>query len=778
MRSGGRIGGNVITKSISLLLAVMMTTTAILAISPFISQTTTAPPAAGVLDITFYDTTPDTQTFPGDENVTMIWLEMTASGDDVQVNSMDFTLGGTVGPSEIANAALWGDSYSSQQGRWRECEFANNPVAGTTFTIPQTGNLKECAFGSGDDFVVRVSRPRFILAHLSMSPTVNLDDTVQLTADSVNTNGTVVGGTGTTAPVQVLSVLYSDDMESGLGGWTTSGNDASGSYLDGLWHLSSGENDCTNNNYNSEFHKSPSTSWWYGHRHDNPWNPGTFVCTFNTWVPGDPMNSTANWGNLTSPEIDTTGMKTMYLTFWHMLWGELGVGPDFDNGYLWLYDGSWHDLSPSPDGYDYTSERWMKETFNLSAYAGKTIKLEFRFDTIDQHNNFFLGWFVDDVTIYGKMEKHAIAVTDIDVTPIVSLPTKGGPFTLPITARISNIGTENQIDILVNLTEDGAVVNQTMIPFMSNGTTQAVLLGWVVKAEGVYEVCIEAWIVSTSSTSRDCRMVTVISIKPRNLQIFKSANTLMLEWLEPTLPTFQGYRIYRSSTVNGFDFMNVYGTAPAGATQWLDPQADAGTDADNYFYILRAFDDQGDEEENTNKVGKFVNQLHKGTNDISVGFELSDNATSAVFESVDGLYESIQAFHAVRCKWLKWTPSGGMLADVDRSMGLRVVMKSEGALVTLGRVVDTVIDLVDTCGGWNFVGYPSFEVGSMPEVLDVGGMAGKYDVVVGYDPTDRRMPWRFFSSGDTAGSAMGALDAGMGIWMHVNQAGVWEVRGD
>ncbi|MEE9115734.1 MAG: hypothetical protein V3U09_02430 [Thermoplasmata archaeon] len=44
---------------------------------------------------------------------------------------------------------------------------------------------------------------------------------------------------------------------------------------------------------------------------------------------------------------------------------------------------------------------------------------------------------------------------------------------------------------------------------------------------------------------------------------------------------------------------------------------------------------RGPLEENTNKAGKFFIRQHKGTNDVSVGFELSDNATSAVFESVD-----------------------------------------------------------------------------------------------------------------------------------------------
>lgn len=57
-------------------------------------------------------------------------------------------------------------------------------------------------------------------------------------------------------------------------------------------------------------------------------------------------------------------------------------------------------------------------------------------------------------------------------------------------------------------------------------------------------------------------------------------------------------------------------------------------------------------------------------------------------------------------------------------MELRVVMRAQGALVIVGNVVDTIIDLVDTCGGCNFVGYPSFELGLMPEVLDGEGWMG------------------------------------------------------
>lgn len=407
MRSGGENGGNKLMKPISLLMGVLMTCGAVFSLSPFIASTTIAPPLAGNLDIIFYDITPDTHTFPGDDNLTLILLEMTASVENVQVRSIDFSLGGSVAPAGVDSVILWGDSYSDVEGRWHMCDFASTVVTAPTFTVPQTGDLKECAGTPGRDFIVTTSRTRFIKANLSVSDLANVNDTIQLTITAVSTNGIVSGGTGTTMAIQVMTVIFRDEMESGLNGWTITGGDGGGSYPNGLWHQSSGENDCANNWRVNRFDHSPSTSWWYGHRHEDPMNPGTFICTYHTWVPGDPFNSTKNWGNLTSPWINTSGVQELYITFWHMLWGEMGV-PHVDNGFLWLYDGTWEKISPM-HGYDYTSEMWQRQSYNLSAYAGRNIKLEFRFDTIDRVNNFFLGWFVDDVTLYGQVGGGAVA---------------------------------------------------------------------------------------------------------------------------------------------------------------------------------------------------------------------------------------------------------------------------------------------------------------------------------------------------------------------------------
>lgn len=406
MRSGGRIGGNVPGKAQSLLLAVLMTSGAVLGLAPFIGPTIVAPPTAGTLDVTVHDIAPETHTYPGDENVTMIWLEMTANGGDVQVNSLDFTMGGTYSAGEVSRVVLWNDvsgivGPDKLQGYY-ECELARitNPTG--SFTLPTVGTLQNCGTPIGN-YVVPQSQTRYILVLFSVSPMATEGNTISISLDAMSTDGTVTGDSGASGVVEVIPILFGDEMESGQGGWTTSGNDEIGQYPDSLWHLSSGEENCTSNMFNQRFHHSPVTSWWYGHRVEDPLNPGEFICFYLTSVPGDPLNTTKNWGSLTSPEIDTTGMQRLYLTFWHMLAGEPDTGLlKVDNGHLWLYDGAWHKISRFTDGYDSTDNSWWKETYNLSAYAGTRIQLEFRFDTVDAMNNVWLGWFVDDFTLYGK----------------------------------------------------------------------------------------------------------------------------------------------------------------------------------------------------------------------------------------------------------------------------------------------------------------------------------------------------------------------------------------
>ena len=56
-------------------------------------------------------------------------------------------------------------------------------------------------------------------------------------------------------------------------------------------------------------------------------------------------------------------------------------------------------------------------------------------------------------------------------------------------------------------------------------------------------------------------------------------------------------------------------------------------------------------------------------------------------------------------------------------------------------------------------------------------MTGKYDLVLWYDPLDKKQHWKWFDPNDPGGSPLKELKPGMGIWIHVVQAGVWVVKG-
>jgi hypothetical protein len=516
MRSGGRGRENVPERVLSLVLAVLMTSGAVLALVPFIGPTIIAPPTAGTLDVTFHDIAPDTHTFPGDENVTMIWLEMTASGGDVQVNSLNFTLGGNFSAGEVSSVALL-DDFSN-------CELANITNPKGSFTLPTAGNLNECTPPLGG-YIILQSQTRYILVFVSVSPTAAEGNTTSINLDAMNTDGSVVGDSGASSTIEILHIFFSDDMESGQGGWTMSGGDDGGQFPNGLWHRSSGEFTCKNNILGKKFYHSYNSSWWYGHRYEDPYFPGEYICAYYTWDPSDYLLPTRNWGELRTPDVDAMKGQSLYLSFRHMLFGE----PDTpvikpDNGHLRLYDGSWHNVTPYTDGYDSTDNSWWKEKVNLSAYAGSQVKLEFGFDTVDEENNGWMGWFVDDVTIYGKMVKHALAVNNNDVPPLLTLPEDGSPVMCSIAAQVNNIGASDEFDIVVNLTVNGTTVNQTMIGVLNSGTNTLVSLGWLVKAEGVYEVCIEATAASGAS-SRGCRIVTVIILHITNVAVLRSYGT-------------------------------------------------------------------------------------------------------------------------------------------------------------------------------------------------------------------------------------------------------------
>ena len=160
---------------------------------------------------------------------------------------------------------------------------------------------------------------------------------------------------------------FFDDVENGTGEWTA----------DGLWHITT--------------HRSTSAShsWYYGR--EDFW-------TYDTGL--------AHSGTLVSPDINLCGYTTAFLTFrtWYQTENEPG------------YDPNTHDVKcvdVSTDGGDTWSPlsqitlpphdmgTWLAVEVPLNAYLDRSIKIRFRFDTIDRLFNTYEGWYIDDVAIVG-----------------------------------------------------------------------------------------------------------------------------------------------------------------------------------------------------------------------------------------------------------------------------------------------------------------------------------------------------------------------------------------
>lgn len=223
---------------------------------------------------------------------------------------------------------------------------------------------------------------------------------------------------------------FFDNMESGENGWTK----------DGFWHqVTNPENISVDSSISPDLVTLPdadengtaslpsaysgSVVWWYGED-----STGTFIGSDYTGVTQSSKNGgksyAVNSGSLITPSIDLTGASTAYLTF--QTWWEIeGISPtSYDRMYVCVStDGgetytNLGDLNPERESSDSNetsdipyssggsnaSGTWYKAAFSLNDYVGHTVKIRFKFDTVDTMYNGFRGWLIDDVRVTDQPE--------------------------------------------------------------------------------------------------------------------------------------------------------------------------------------------------------------------------------------------------------------------------------------------------------------------------------------------------------------------------------------
>jgi PKD repeat protein len=204
------------------------------------------------------------------------------------------------------------------------------------------------------------------------------------------------------------------------------------------------------------------------------------------------------------------------------------------------------------------------------------------------------------------------------------------------------------------------------------------------------------------------------------------------------------YNIYKSTTgVNGVynpvDTVTALGS-PGHTYEWTDSGAGDG-DWNNYFYIVRAEDGFGNEEQNTVKVGKFVSLLDEDWNLFSVPLVQKDTAREVVLQTIDGNYVKVHGYHAGKSRpWLNWhRDKPKKLNDaisIDHKSGFYIDMIVPDYLVTAGKVATSTDINLKT--GWNLIGFPQLEEDTVANSLS--SIAGKYNKVEYYDTvTDKEL---------------------------------------
>jgi hypothetical protein len=233
------------------------------------------------------------------------------------------------------------------------------------------------------------------------------------------------------------TIIWQDNMENGPNGWVTTGSDGYSSYPTSLWHQ-------------SEYRSNSAThAWYYGAGEVIGAYAGSYDTGYTKVDPKcpDPWDpsccktvDTANWGTLTSAPISLAGLTQATLAFAE--WSQVEPATNRDRTMVEVStDGSTFNRVFESHG---TNGAWAARIVDLSAYAGKTIYVRFHFDTVNASNNYYEGWYVDDVAVYSGL---ALTVNDAQVNEGAS-GTTNAAFTVnlsaasaqPVTVRYSTGG--------------------------------------------------------------------------------------------------------------------------------------------------------------------------------------------------------------------------------------------------------------------------------------------------------------------------------------------------
>ncbi|MCB1052479.1 MAG: M20/M25/M40 family metallo-hydrolase [Acidobacteria bacterium] len=202
----------------------------------------------------------------------------------------------------------------------------------------------------------------YTTAQITVTPTGSTAYTVTAT--------TACGSASDTVFVEVLADAGSpffDNFESGSSLWTATG----------LWHM-------VNNSGCAPAPTSPTHAFYYGEDSD---------CQYST--------GSTTTGTLTSIEINgITGSSVLNFDYFRQVESANG-SYDRTEVLVSLANGSTSTVW-SRDSRNASSTSWQNSgDISLASYAGQTIRLIFRFNSVDNYANGYTGWLIDNVWVTG-----------------------------------------------------------------------------------------------------------------------------------------------------------------------------------------------------------------------------------------------------------------------------------------------------------------------------------------------------------------------------------------
>ena len=224
---------------------------------------------------------------------------------------------------------------------------------------------------------------------------------------------------------------------------------------------------------------------------------------------------------------------------------------------------------------------------------------------------------------------------------------------------------------------------------------------------------------------------------------------------------------------------------PAGtySAEWWDTTAGAATRTETYtvdadgrlsFTVSNLAGDVAVKFTNTELAQASI-PLDQGWNLVALPLIPADPSPDAIFASIAGQYSAVFAYNACDSidPWKRFDPNAPSfvndLTTISIGQGLWIQATADTIATITGRVPRSVS--IPLCTGMNLIGYPARTSVPLPDALL--SIAGKYDRVYAYDPTDTADPWKTFDP--TALSSMNDLNAigpAKGYWVQMRDPAV------